>query len=281
MNLSYIQRSAQVFPFLIMAHRGFRGGNIIENTRQSTQLAFMAGADIIELDVCRSKDHIYYLFHSTQEAQLLGLDRHFHDLYSDEIEAVYQRNSIGLESNYKVERLEDYLAWFPKDKMINIDRSWWYWDDPQFFEIFKKYNVIDRCFLKNNLAGDGYDYLKALNKTNQKIAYLPIAHCQEDYYRVKDLKQIQLIGIEMILLNSNTDLLDDKFIKELQANQQIILMDGEKLGKDKPFFFGREDDYSLFENPDQGWGQMYQLGANVIETDWPNFLYQYRQNMNK
>lgn len=137
MNLSYIQRSAQVFPFLIMAHRGFRGGNIIENTRQSTQLAFMAGADIIELDVCRSKDHIYYLFHSTQEAQLLGLDRHFHDLYSDEIEAVYQRNSIGLESNYKVERLEDYLAWFPKDKMINIDRSWWYWDDPQFFEILK------------------------------------------------------------------------------------------------------------------------------------------------
>lgn len=277
MNSNAIIQATKQHPFLIMAHRGFRGGNIIENTRQSAQLAFMAGADIIELDVCRSKDHVYYVFHSTQEKKMLGLDKHFHDLTSQEIDACYQINSIGMESDYRVERFEDYLEWFPKDKIINIDRSWWYWDDPAFFELIDQYGMTENCFIKNSLWNDGYDYLLKLNQSQQQIPYLPIATCQADYRKVQELENVRLIGIEMILMDPASDLLEADFMAELKANDQIILMDGEKLGRDKPFFFGREDDYSMLVDPDKGWGEMYRLGANVIETDWPNFLNEYRK----
>lgn len=277
MNKIYELASSK--PFLIMSHRGFWGGNIVENTRQSAQLAMLAGAEVIEIDVCRSKDGVYFVFHSTQEERLLGLKKHMHDITSEEFEEVYLINSIGMESDYRVEKFDDYLSWFPETKIINIDRSWWYWDDPNFYNLLHKHQCMDRVFVKNSLIDDGKKYLEKLNHMRSNIPYLPIATCQDDYRFVESLDNINLIGIEMIILDEQTDLLDPIFLQELKEKKSIILMDGEKLGRTKPFFMGREDDYSLLVDPNKGWGQMYRYGANIIETDWPNFLNDYRDTL--
>lgn len=85
------------------------GGNIIQNTRKSVELAHWAGADRAEIDVCRSKDGIYYLFHNGNEERLLNLPKDFHDLTLDEIESAEYLNYLGGLSGYRVERLIDFL----------------------------------------------------------------------------------------------------------------------------------------------------------------------------
>src|SRR5699024_7689259 len=102
-------------PFLIMAHRGTWGGNVIENTRQAAELAVRSGADIVELDVCRSVDGVFYLYHDGSEAQLLGIDNTFMELTSDDIDETVYRNSLGVSSGYQVEKLADFLAWLPNN----------------------------------------------------------------------------------------------------------------------------------------------------------------------
>ena len=39
---------------------------------------------------------------------------------------------------------------------------------------------------------------------------------------------------------------------------------------------GYEDDRSIAQGFDQGWGVLVRKGADIIQTDWPELLLQYR-----
>ena len=102
--------------FLILTHRGMRGGNIPENTIKSTQLAYQLGSDLVEVDIARSKDGVYYLFHHNNEKRLLGVENgSLEKLTSAEIDALAYLNGIGDDSGYHLEKLSDFLAWLPVD----------------------------------------------------------------------------------------------------------------------------------------------------------------------
>ena len=57
---------------LIVAHRGTAGGNIPCNTLTSYEIALKQGADMIEVDVSRSKDDKLFLFHPGMECEHLN-----------------------------------------------------------------------------------------------------------------------------------------------------------------------------------------------------------------
>lgn len=141
--------------FLILTHRGMRGGNIPENTIKSTQLAYQLGSDLVEVDIARSKDGVYYLFHHNNEKRLLGVENgSLEKLTSAEIDALAYLNGIGDDSGYHLEKLSDFLAWLPVDGLVNIDRSWFYWDDPAFMRLFVDTQTLDRVFFKSPLEDE-------------------------------------------------------------------------------------------------------------------------------
>ena len=39
---------------------------------------------------------------------------------------------------------------------------------------------------------------------------------------------------------------------------------------------GLNDDVSIIERPDKGWGKLMDKGIEIIQTDWPALLYDYR-----
>ena len=49
---------------LVCAHRGTCGASVIQNTRLAFNNALLHGADIVELDIVRSKDGIFYGLHA-------------------------------------------------------------------------------------------------------------------------------------------------------------------------------------------------------------------------
>ena len=59
---------------LVAAHRGVSGANIPCNTIEAFNISLMQGADIVELDVCKSRDGKLVVFHPGIEKPHLNID---------------------------------------------------------------------------------------------------------------------------------------------------------------------------------------------------------------
>ena len=73
---------------LIAVHRGAWGGNVIEGTVPSFELALQMGADMFECDLSKSTDGVIYAFHDTQEPRLLKTQKNIRTMSSQEIDAL-------------------------------------------------------------------------------------------------------------------------------------------------------------------------------------------------
>lgn len=259
--------------FLIMDHRGFWGGNIIQNTREASILSYRAGADVVEIDVCRTRDGVYYLFHDGNELGLLGQDKHFSEWTSEEIDSTSALNTTNSKSGYYIEKLEDYLEWLPEDKLINIDRAWPYYNDTKFFEILMESKKTDQIFLKSPVKEE---YLELLNSVDFEISYIPIVKKKGDFEKVLEYKNIHTIGLEVIAPTRKHELFDPEKIKALNEEGYIVIGNAINLGPDHLLFSDYIDDAALIDGPDEIWGEMVKLGINMIRTDWPNFIANYR-----
>ncbi|WP_208558921.1 glycerophosphodiester phosphodiesterase family protein [Marinilactibacillus kalidii] len=263
-------------PFLIMAHRGFWGGNIIENSIESSQLAYKAGADIVEVDVCRSADGVYYLFHNHAEQMLLSRSEPFEQLTSTEIDQISVNNSLGVESGYKLNKLTAFLDWLPENKLVNLDRSWGYWDDPIFFEILKQSGKQKQIVLKSPVQ---MAYLNQLAQQNDQWYYIPIVKDRKEIELVQSYEEIDMIGIELIVTNLDSNLLEETYIQALHDQHLLIVANAENLGARFNLFGGLTDDHGLLD--DGIWRKFLSLGIDIIQTDWPNFLSDFRKQIRK
>ncbi|MDE1549196.1 glycerophosphodiester phosphodiesterase family protein [Jeotgalibaca caeni] len=272
METNLFLKRKQDFPFLIMSHRGFWGGNIIENTIQSATLAYHAGADIVEVDICKTVDHSYYLFHDENEPKLLGRNENFKQLTAEEINRNSVYNSIGSVSGYKINTLEQFLEWLPANRLVNLDRSWEYWQDEAFFRILRNSGKQEQLVLKSPVDPL---YLDAFSKNGRGFHYMPIAKSREDVELVLSYSTIDTIGLEVIVTERPSPLIDPEWVKEMQDRGFLFIVNAESLGIDFRLFDGLQDDGALFQGRD--WEIMLDSGMTVIQTDWPNFLAEFRQ----
>ncbi|MBM6614988.1 glycerophosphodiester phosphodiesterase family protein [Desemzia sp. RIT804] len=260
--------------FLIMSHRGFWGGNIIENSIESSQLAFRAGADIVEVDVCRSSDKKYYLFHGGNEPKLLSRTENFKELSSMEIDNSEVYNSIGNKSGYKINTLSQFLNWLSDDKLVNLDRSWEYWNDGAFFKMLVESGKQDQLVLKSPVEKE---YLDSFSKNGKSLSYIPIVKSKEEADLVLTYQDIHTIGLELVVADLQSDLLDPVWLEENRKNGLLTIVNAENLGSEFNLFGGLNDDGALLNDYD--WNKFVELGIDVIQTDWPNFLFQYREKI--
>lgn len=260
--------------FLIMTHRGLWGGNIIQNTRQAADLAYRAGSDIVEVDVCRSKDGVYYLFHDGGEEALLGRAEHFSQWEAVDLDQVSLRNSLGQLSGYFLERLEDFLTWLPKGALVNLDRSWPYFKDPSYFDILQASGKINQLLIKSPvnpaILQAFSDHGSSLN-----LPYMPIISRQSDLETVAKQEGLNLLGLELII-KEESDLLAPDFIQACHRQGLFLMANAEKLGQDYQLFADWDDDRALFS--DYAWASFLEAGMDIIQTDWPMFLSDFRQS---
>lgn len=261
---------------LIMTHRGSWQGNIIQNTRQSTVLAYKYGTDVVEVDVRKSKDGKFYLFHNGNEPNLLRKSSDFSKISSEDILRTSLINATLEPSGYMVERLDDYLAWLPEEYLINLDRSYFYFDDPNFFKILEESGKTSQIFLK---APDVDDYLENMNKMDVDIPFVSVINNPDTYYKIlENYPNIRIIGVEYITSSKEPTEKEMEIFSELKNDGKIVLANSINLGKDRNLFYGLYDDDAILNNPDDIWGKMLDYGVNMIQTDFPYFLNQFRNN---
>lgn len=272
--MKIIKEKLENNPFLIAVHRGSSMGNIVENTIPAFHAGVQSGSDILEIDIIRSTDGKFYIFHDGNEKRLLGLDRNIKTMDSSEIDSCNYRNNIGHVVNVKVEKLEDVLNAFKGDILINLDRSWEYWDT--LLPFLDQFNMVDKILLKSPVQKS---WLNVLDAHQVKYSFIPIIKNLLDIEEMESYKNINMIGMEIIAEDQESPFFRDETIKTIKDKDLLIWINAIRLDDQNILYAGFDDDASIMKGTEHGWQKLVDKGADMIQTDWPSLLYNYREKL--
>lgn len=268
-NNSSILEEIKKKKVLVAAHRGTCGGNIVWNTSLAYKNAILHGADMIEIDVSMTKDGIFYAFHNTEEEVVFGKKCDIRQMTSKEVEEINILNTIHNTSGQKVERLENVLPRFKGKCLINIDRSWFYWE--KIIDYLKSVDMYDQILLK---SGVKEAYLRELEKTGEGIMYMPIVRTMEEWNLVKEY-DVNVVAAELIFKTTEEPIVDKVFLQSLREQNIVPWVNAITLNDSDVLSGGLDDNAAIANGFDENWGRLIDMGFQIIQTDWPALLRNY------
>lgn len=259
---------------LIASHRGANGGNVVQNTITAYRNALFHKADMFEVDVIRSKDGQFFAFHDGQEQRVFNKECDIRELTAKEIMRTNCYNSLNHVVNQKIETIEEVLKAFEGKGLINIDRSWFYWDT--FLEALKGYRSLPQIVLKSPVRKVLLDQLQA---SQLDVMYMPIVHNKTELDEVLQYKDINLVAIELIFRDLNSELITSDVLSMIHEKGLLAWVNALTLDDDTTLSAGLDDNSAITDNG-KSWGKLVELGFDIIQTDWPAPLYDYLRKQN-
>ena len=263
---------------LIAAHRGSWGGNIAQNTVGAYKAALQMGADIVETDVNATTDGVLYSFHDGNEQRVFGVEKSIRQMDSKEVENYHPINTCNELTAARINRLTEVLDFLSHGELLNIDRAWNI--IPQLLEVLDrypnaKYQVVIKAPLKSKAA---YEYL---NAHPVKYMFMPICYSFEDVEAALSYPDLNVVGCEIIAFDEQMELFSDESIQRIHDRNLFVWVNAVTLGDVgvRPLYAKLDDDVSVLEDPSLGWGKLFEKKIDVMQTDWPALLYQYRRKI--
>ena len=263
--------------FLIAQHRGGHNGNVPQNTNLAFKASLLLGADMFELDVSKSTDGELYCFHDNTEDANLRVFANLETFSSAAISEFQFYNSIRLPSGYPLQKLEETLQEFCHGELFNVDRCWLKLQDT--FALLKKYpHALNQALMKAPAKAEFLDQYEA---EPTKFMFMPIVKTLEDIELVLSYKNINLVGFELIANGEDSPLWDDALIEKLHNMGCFVWYNAITLSCQEKHILcaGCDDDRSIKEGYEKGWGELVRKGADIIQTDWPALLRDYRDSL--
>lgn len=274
--MSSIDSLIQEKGFLITAHRGQWGGNIVQNTLESAQIAWRSGADILELDVEASTDGVFYCFHTNVEEDVVGQKVDFSKMTWQEIQSFDTINSLRAASGYPIQSLQTMLEGAPQAMYLQIDRCYLYLVNLLAYLDQFPLDIRQRVIIKIP-----YD-LKAMEMLNAhpfKYATMLIIDASNQFKMLSHYQDVNWLGIEVLAQSDQSDTYGPEFIERIHQAGLWVQVNAIRLSKDRDLYAGYDDDISLLDHPHQGWGKLISYGADIIQTDWVMALNTYRREI--
>lgn len=253
---------------LIAVHRGTGLGMIIENTVPAVAAALRSGADMVEIDIIGSTDGDFFVFHDGMELESFGVGDLITTLGTAEIENLAYTKRTA-EPRVRVEKFEQVLTSFP-GVLFNIDRSWFYWE--RLLPWLDQFDVAEQLILK---APPTHKALNLLRTHPMKYPLVAIVSSQEELTSVISDRDINLVGVELLADTPSHTFCDPNVIRAFQEQGLFVYLNALELSDGTVLMAGWDDTLSVTSNPDDGWGRLVELGADVIQTDWPALLNAY------
>jgi len=261
-----IIRRKEKNKILIAAHQGTSGKYIIPNTIPAFENALKHGCDIIEVDAVMSTDGDFFAFHDGKEKVILGVDKDIRTMSTNEIASFRCFNSDGTQISQKVERLDDILEQFKGRCLINIDRSWFYWEET--IRCIERHHMPDQIILKSPVD---HELLEVLQSHEVEFMYMPIISTSAQIEEVLKYK-LNLIGLELIFTDLDSPLIQEESMRSYHAKKLLTWVNTITLDDDQ-VLSGMLDDFRAITVSEQDtWGRLIDMGFDVLQTDWPMLL---------
>ena len=258
---------------LVVAHRAdWRFAP--ENSLAAIENSIRLGADVVELDVQKTKDGQLILMHDkTLDRTTTGKGK-IAEWTLDSIRTLRLKNGAALKTKHRVPTLEEALLTAKGRVMVNLDKAYPIFDEN--FPILEKTGTVGQIIMKGSKPVA--EVKKDLGKYLDRIIYMPIVHLDRPgaMQQIDDfMKELHPVAFEL-LFESDTCQLPKQVRAKLEGKSKIwynTLWD--------TMAGGHDDDKSL-ENPDEGYGYLIDtLGATIIQTDRTAYLLEYLQARKK
>ncbi len=261
-------RKARTSPFLV-AHRGVCGANVPCNTLTAYKIATDLGADVVEIDVSKSKDGVFYAFHPWMEPVFLK-SGYLCDLTSEEIDNLRLLNSDSVKTSYKVPRLSEVLNFLKGKAYINVDKFWT--DVEGITREIRACGVEDQVIVK---TGVDKESLERVKKFAPDFMFMPLVWHKDEVTDLLKEQGINQIGVEILFSSEGDEVISDEYIKKMHDKGLLVWANSIIYNEAEVISAHHTDDISLADNPDKGWGWLIDKGVDFIQTDWLLMLKSY------
>lgn len=252
---------------LVVAHRG-DWRNACENSLEAIENAIRMGADIVEIDLARTKDGELILMHDKKLDRTTTGSGKVSDHTLAEIKKMNLRNGCHIKTIYKVPTLEEALLAAKGRVMLNLDKAFDYYD--QVYALLEKTGTTNLAIMKSNAPANEVkrDYGKYLDK----VIFMPKVNLDdpEALSKLNDyLTILKPVAIEFKFANDSNRLpYEVKKVMDGKCHIWYNTLWDTHAG-------GHDDDCSLVD-PDKGYGYLIDnLGATILQTDRPAYLIDY------
>ena len=253
---------------LLVAHRGTCGGNIPCNSLPAFKAAIMAGADMVELDVERSADGVLFVQHPGVESVHLRMKDSIKRYPASVVDYFKLSNWDLIPTQYPILRLEDALEFLRGKCLINIDK---FWENPkEIADMIHRLKMEDQVLIKTgyNLAD-----LDAVEKYASDISYMVVAKNVMEAHEGLMKRKIRYVAIESIFESEEEEGASEEFLNRVHADGKMVYVNAIVFDYRAVLAAGHNDDISMTEDPELGWGWIADRGFDLIQTD---FIYQCR-----
>ena len=255
---------------LLAAHRGVCGANIPCNTLAAFKIAVDQGADVVEIDVAKSKDGKYYVFHPGMERAFLKSDRRIKEMSSEEVESLVLVNQDDVPTSYKIPTLAEVFS-FLKDKVyINVDK---FWTDVEGISAQIRLAGVEKQVIVKTPTDP--ESLAAVKKHAADFMFMPLVDERDDVTAPLREQGVNVIGAEILFESESAPVASDEYIAEMHRRGMLVWVNSIVYNERAVISAHHTDDISLTDSPDKGWGWIIDKGADFIQTDWLLMLREY------
>ena len=255
---------------LIAAHRGVHGGSIIENTVKGFIAAHNQGADIVEMDVIKTLDGKLVCIHDGMERRLFYLDWRYTPMHREKpVLRRHYYNSSLVPLPEHINHFDDVLEALKGLCLINVDRCLNHFD--LVFEAVLRHHMADQIIFKSPSKENFY---KQFEYHSTPFMFMPMVNDISQIATAESAK-LNLVGFEIKFKELSSPLAGQTLINRLRSDGKLLLVNMLNLTYTSHLYGGCDDNTSLLESPDMGWGKMIDMGFNVLQTDWPAALNNY------
>ena len=226
-------------------------------------IALSQGAEVIELDVAKSKDGKLFVFHPGMEHVYLKCGKTLEEMSAEEITNVAILNQDEAPTSYKIPTLEEALLFLKDKAYIAVDK---FWTAPkEISEIIKKVGVEKQVIVKTYTDEES---ISNVEKYASEFMFLPMVFEKDTVTETILKRNIRYIGLEALFETEQADIISDEYIASMHKKGLLVWMNAIVYNEKAVISAHHTDDISLTDSPEKGWGWLANKGADFIQTDW-------------
>lgn len=255
-------KQAKRTPFLA-AHRGMVGANVPCNTLLAFELAIAGGADVVELDVTRSRDGVYFVFHPGKENVYLKCGKSIPEMTADEVLRTPLLGAEQVPTHYRVPTLEQAFALLRGKVYINVDKFWT--DVEGITRVIRAAGVERQVIVKTPV---GEEYFSEIERVAPDLMYMPLARHTDTVTEQLAGRRINYIGVEALFDRLDDEVATPQYVRAMHQKGLLVWANSIIYDERDVIAADLTDDTSLEKGGDAGWGKLADIGFDFIQTDW-------------
>ena len=272
-NKSIIENRISLGRPFFAAHRGVCGANVPCNSILAYKIALAQGAEVVEIDVSKSKDGKFFVFHPWMEPQFLK-SKYLWELTAEEIDNLRLLNQDGVPTSYKVPTLAEVLALLKDKVYINVDKFWT--DVEGITEEIRRAGVEKQVIVKTYLDEES---LSRVEKYAPDLMFVPLLWHKDEITDSLLKRNINFIGTEVLFDKDTDPCISDEYIAEMHEKGLLVWTNSIIYNEAEVIAAGHNDDRSVGGDPEGGWGWLISKNVDFIQTDWLYMLKEYYKSI--